>query len=797
MTIADVLERLQQVRRNRSGWMARCPAHHDRSNSLSVRIGVDDRTLIKCFAGCSVEVIVGALGLELKDLFANDRGRAYGQKKAGSDTPGSGAATLQQQGCTLMDYAEAKRLPATFLRTLGLSDIRLPQPAVRIPYLDSSGVEVAVRLRVGLEGTNRFRWKSGSKPVLYGLWRLELARQRGFVVLVEGESDAHTLWLHEIPAIGLPGANSWREEWAATLDGVTTVYVLIEPDRGGTAVLQWLSTSSIRHRVRLVSLATAKDPSNLYLEDPPTFLERWTAAIATTAPWSANAQAEADKRTEAARARCGELLAAPSILERFTATLSAAGVAGEHRAAALLYLIITTRFLQRPVSAALKGPSSAGKSYLVARVLEFFPPNAYYALSAMSERALAYSKEPLAHRFLVIYEAAGLKSDFGTYLIRSLLSEGRVRYETVEKTAKGVAARLIEREGPTGLLVTTTALRLHDENETRLFSIAVTDTAEQTRAVMREVARDVQRIPQNLDPWHAFQEWLEHAEHRVVVPYALTLAELIPPVAVRLRRDFAAVLILIKTHAMLHQTRRSRDENGAIVATPEDYATVLSLVEHLVAEGIEATVAPTVRETVEAVRELAVVPENAGQGVAVAAVARRLKLDRSAAWRRVHAAIDKSYLKNLEDRRGRPARVVPGDSLPEDLCVLPTAASLQAAFEAHGRCAVAPQSKNTASLPQDVKRRIGLGSASLACNECGEELLKAGAMPVGDRVLCPRCHYHATAESMPRRFGDTSLLSDASDVTQTEDATSMLSVAKLSDPDVSDESRQGVRQWQE
>jgi hypothetical protein len=61
-----------------------------------------------------------------------------------------------------------------------------------------------------------------------------------------------------------------------------------------------------------------------------------------------------------------------------------------------------------------------------------------------------------------------MASDFATYLIRSLLSEGRLRYETVEKNKEGLVPRLIEREGPTGLIVTTTSLRLHPENETRM-----------------------------------------------------------------------------------------------------------------------------------------------------------------------------------------------------------------------------------------------------------------------------------------------------------------------------------------
>src|SRR5438105_1676967 len=101
--------------------------------------------------------------------------------------------------------------------------------------------------------------------------------------------------------------------------------------------------------------------------------------------------------------------------------------------------------MDRPVSVAVKGPSSGGKSFVVESTLKFFPSEAFYALTAMSDRALAYSSEPLKHRLLVIYEAAGMASDFATYLIRSLLSEGRLRYETVEKTKEGLVPRLIPR----------------------------------------------------------------------------------------------------------------------------------------------------------------------------------------------------------------------------------------------------------------------------------------------------------------------------------------------------------------
>jgi hypothetical protein len=82
---------------------------------------------------------------------------------------------------------------------------------------------------------------------------------------------------------------------------------------------------------------------------------------------------------------------------------------------------------------------------------------AYFERTGLSEKALAYSQEDFRHRHIVIYEAVGMNSDFGSYLIRSLLSEGRLLYEFVEKTKFGMRPRLIEKPGPTGLITTTTS----------------------------------------------------------------------------------------------------------------------------------------------------------------------------------------------------------------------------------------------------------------------------------------------------------------------------------------------------
>ncbi|HEY2930884.1 MAG TPA: hypothetical protein VGK99_03990 [Acidobacteriota bacterium] len=370
---------------------------------------------------------------------------------------------------------------------------------------------------------------------------------------------------------------------------------------------------------------------------------------------------------------CEALAKGTSILDRFIEDLSHQ-VAGEEKAAKLLFLILMSRFLSRPVSAAVKGPSSAGKSYLLESVLAFFPRSAYFTISAMSPKWLAYTDEPFQNRFIVLFELSGMEDeDLVQYLIRSLLSEGKIVYGFVDKGQNGLQSVINEREGPTGFLTTTTAISVHPENETRLLSIPVTDTAAQTRAVLIKIA-EADGFRPDYTQWHALQRWLEKKNHNVVVPYARELAERIPSVATRLRRDFTAILGLIKSNAILHQASRPIDSEGRIVASISDYEAVKELVLDLVSSGIDATVSCVLRETVEALKAI----QNP-HGVTVAALSTKLGLDKSTVWRRVRSGIAKDYIKNLEDKRGRPARLVLGDDpLPDDIGILPPGCDLVA-----------------------------------------------------------------------------------------------------------------------
>jgi hypothetical protein len=580
-------------------------------------------------------------------------------------------------GLTLEEYAKGKALPVDFLVGLGLATTYLQgKPCVRIPYHDTDGVETGARLRLSMAGKNRFRWRKGTKVMPYGLERLDEARQAGYVVLVEGESDAQTLWHYGIPALGIPGAATWKAEWGTYLDGLT-IYLWQEPDEGGQTFAQTIGKALPEVRI-MTAPQGRKDVSECHIlgDDVPDLIRR---LMAEAKPYKQLADQKANAEAAEARRQAGDLLTCANILDRLESLLPELGVVGESRNAKLLYLALTSRLLDRPVSVVVKGPSSAGKSHLVSKVLRTFPTSAYLDFTSMSEHALVYDERPISHRFIVLYEAAGLGSDVQgevnvlAYCLRSLLSEGCIKYTTVERTADGMRPKVIERPGPTGLITTTTWANLHPENETRLLSITVRDDAEQTRSIfgaLADRANGQGPAEPDLAPWQALQAWLELAgERRVTIPYAHVLAEKANPKAVRLRRDFGQLLSLIQAHAILHQGSRERDGQGRIMAVLDDYRAVYDLVLPVISEGVEATVSPALRETVEAVAELS---RQHDRPVSVTELAQRLKLDKSATSRRVRVALDLGYLVNTEDRRGRPAKLLPGEPLPTEEPILPS-----------------------------------------------------------------------------------------------------------------------------
>jgi DNA-binding transcriptional ArsR family regulator len=258
LTLQDILPHLQRVRRLSDGsYLASCPVpshgkgRGDLNPSLSLR-EENGRLLWYCHAGCSQE----AVGCELERLACR-------------------SAQRTGRRLNLDAYARAKGLDAAKLRQWGLTDRQ--GGGIEIPYKDRNGNLVGEKYR---DAGRRFRWRRGSTPILYGLWRWSEWQDTDTVYLCEGETDTLTLWHAGLPALGIPSASTWRAEWWREVEGFARIVVIPDNDAAGAGLVQRLAQTcpeSIQERVQVLRLPEGvKDANELWLQvdaDPERFRE--------------------------------------------------------------------------------------------------------------------------------------------------------------------------------------------------------------------------------------------------------------------------------------------------------------------------------------------------------------------------------------------------------------------------------------------------------------------------------------------------------------------------------------------
>jgi hypothetical protein len=301
VTTSEFLGRLNRVRKGGTDghYTAECPGHQDSKNSLGIREGDDGRTVLFCFAGCSAEKIVAALGLTMADLF---RSRANGA--------GGGRHVI-----TLQEFAAAKQLPAAFLSDCGVVEQR---GALQITYRHRDGTPAARQRRRTAIAAKDGSWWTGPKdtsPIAYGAWRLDDALEKGELLLVEGESDSLTAWYHNIPALGIPGAALTKTLEAEHVAGIPRLFVLREPDDGGSTFIARMSLRLAElgwtGEARVLSLPV-KDLNELHISAGAAFAEQFARARDAAVPLMVNQLGSAATHAQPAAPQAAPAPVAPN-----------------------------------------------------------------------------------------------------------------------------------------------------------------------------------------------------------------------------------------------------------------------------------------------------------------------------------------------------------------------------------------------------------------------------------------------------------------------------------------------------
>ena len=234
MKAQNILTKLEGVRKNGSGWQARCPAHEDRQASLSISTGDDGRTLLHCHAGCEPAAVVGKLGITMRDLMPTSNGSTTNGKAEIVAT-----YDYRDEAGDLL-YQVVRMVPKDFRQ-------RKPKP------------------------TGGWDWSiKGVQRVPYRLPQLLAAALTAIIFVVEGEKDADNIVKRGLVATcNAGGADSgkgekWLRDFAQFFQG-RRVVILPDKDGPGRKHAQWVASTlqGIAAEVKLVELpGEGKDVSD-------------------------------------------------------------------------------------------------------------------------------------------------------------------------------------------------------------------------------------------------------------------------------------------------------------------------------------------------------------------------------------------------------------------------------------------------------------------------------------------------------------------------------------------------------
>lgn len=136
MSAHQIVARLDFCRQTGADqWIARCPAHDDKTPSLGIKDVGGGRTLINCHAGCGATDILSAIGLDIGDLYPpTDQHFSSRRFRAPTETVDSLVIEIAAH-----DRAMGKRLSKTDTDRLKEALKRRPNPSDVIPEIFYEG----------------------------------------------------------------------------------------------------------------------------------------------------------------------------------------------------------------------------------------------------------------------------------------------------------------------------------------------------------------------------------------------------------------------------------------------------------------------------------------------------------------------------------------------------------------------------------------------------------------------------------------------------------------------------------
>lgn len=271
--------------------------------------------------------------------------------------------------------------------------------------------------------------------------------------------------------------------------------------------------------------------------------------------------------TEQEKQEAMALLKDPNLLDRMSQDLDRLGYVGESTNKKILYLVATSRLLDKPISAIIRSGSGAGKSALMEQVLSLMPSEDVLLFSRITPQSLFYmGQEALDRKILAIDEREGSQS--ADYSIRTLQSRGKLTLAASQKDPKSGEWKTLVREfaARTPYIESSTKEKLNEENLNRSFELYLDESPEQTKHILEAQRKSAAGIDQlNEEEKTKLKRLYQNAQRllspiEVNIPYELEVS--IPQSWIRTRRDHERFLSLVKVITLVHQHQREGQGSG-------------------------------------------------------------------------------------------------------------------------------------------------------------------------------------------------------------------------------------------
>ena len=207
--LADLEAKLQKSKRTGDTLRARCPAHDDKTPSLSAKIGDNgDCVVVHCFAGCLTDAVVHALGLKMRDLFATDD--AWRSHEARDITDEKDAAK-REASCLPRDTPGRVRL---WIEALTDADLDAQLRVLHLIAESPEWASLVLALRIAVVGAIKGRTATSMAAAILGRFddRALTWREPPTEAVDTGVEHFRSIWTYaaeETPDVLIPGL-AWR-----------------------------------------------------------------------------------------------------------------------------------------------------------------------------------------------------------------------------------------------------------------------------------------------------------------------------------------------------------------------------------------------------------------------------------------------------------------------------------------------------------------------------------------------------------------------------------------------------------